>query len=120
MQKIRPTRINFSLTPTLGERQAIQKWNGTLPTVTGGAMPFVDVTPAKPQPIGKALNGGAAISRARGSTFVPKVFYDPKRPVPASDSVEPWSCRPHLPFYATLAKAAKGFARGSASPCRAI
>ena len=27
--------------------QAIQKWNGNMPNVTGGAMPFIDVTPKK-------------------------------------------------------------------------
>ena len=40
--------LNASLSPTLVQWQAIQKWNGTMPTVTGGAMPFVDVTPKKP------------------------------------------------------------------------
>jgi regulator of protease activity HflC (stomatin/prohibitin superfamily) len=40
--------LNASLTPTLVQWQAIQKWNGNMPTVTGGAMPFIDVTPKKP------------------------------------------------------------------------
>jgi regulator of protease activity HflC (stomatin/prohibitin superfamily) len=40
--------LNSSLTPTLVQWQAIQKWNGTLPTVTGGATPFIGVNPAKP------------------------------------------------------------------------
>ena len=39
--------LNASLTPTLVQWQAIQKWNGSMPNVTGGAMPFIDVTPKK-------------------------------------------------------------------------
>src|SRR5712692_5342157 len=39
--------LNASLTPTLVQWQAIQKWNGNMPNVTGGAMPFIDVTPKK-------------------------------------------------------------------------
>jgi regulator of protease activity HflC (stomatin/prohibitin superfamily) len=39
--------LNSSLTPTLVQWQAIQKWNGNMPNVTGGAMPFIDVTPKK-------------------------------------------------------------------------
>lgn len=40
--------LNASLTPTLVQWQAIQKWNGNMPNVTGGAMPFIDVTPKNP------------------------------------------------------------------------
>ncbi len=33
--------LQQSLTPLIVQRQTIDKWNGTLPQVTGGAMPFV-------------------------------------------------------------------------------
>lgn len=36
-----------SLTPELVQWQAIQTWDGHLPSVTGGAMPFIDVTKAQ-------------------------------------------------------------------------
>lgn len=39
--------LNASLTPTLVQWQAIQKWNGNMPNVTGGAVPFIDVSPKK-------------------------------------------------------------------------
>jgi regulator of protease activity HflC (stomatin/prohibitin superfamily) len=39
--------LNASLTPTMVQWQAIQKWNGSMPNVTGGAMPFIDVTSKK-------------------------------------------------------------------------
>lgn len=32
-----------SVTPELIQWQAVQKWDGKLPTVTGGSMPFVDI-----------------------------------------------------------------------------
>lgn len=35
--------INSTLTRQLIEFQAMQKWNGTLPTVTGGAVPFIQL-----------------------------------------------------------------------------
>ncbi|HVC44191.1 MAG TPA: SPFH domain-containing protein [Candidatus Binataceae bacterium] len=38
--------LNSSLTPMLIQYEALQKWNGTLPQVTGsGGMPFVQLTP---------------------------------------------------------------------------
>jgi prohibitin 1 len=36
--------LQESLTPLLVEAKKIEKWNGTLPTTTGGAVPFLDVT----------------------------------------------------------------------------
>jgi regulator of protease activity HflC (stomatin/prohibitin superfamily) len=39
--------LNASLTDTLVRWQAIAKWNGTMPNVTGGAMPFIDITQKK-------------------------------------------------------------------------
>jgi prohibitin 2 len=35
--------LNASLTPTLVQWQEIQKWDGKLPQVTGGASPFVSL-----------------------------------------------------------------------------
>lgn len=35
--------VASSLTPDLVHWQAVQKWSGTLPSVTGGAMPFINV-----------------------------------------------------------------------------
>lgn len=44
--------LNASLTPMLIQYEALQKWNGTLPQVTSGAVPFINVdqlhTPASP------------------------------------------------------------------------
>jgi regulator of protease activity HflC (stomatin/prohibitin superfamily) len=40
--------LQESLTPLLVEIKKIEKWNGELPTVTGGAMPFLDVN-ARPK-----------------------------------------------------------------------
>lgn len=37
--------LQESLTPLLVETKKIEKWNGALPSVTGGAMPFLDVSP---------------------------------------------------------------------------
>ncbi|HEY8120930.1 MAG TPA: SPFH domain-containing protein [Myxococcota bacterium] len=37
--------LQESLTPLLVETKKIEKWNGQLPSVTGGAMPFLDVSP---------------------------------------------------------------------------
>jgi regulator of protease activity HflC (stomatin/prohibitin superfamily) len=37
--------LQESLTPLLVETKKIEKWNGILPSVTGGAMPFLDVSP---------------------------------------------------------------------------
>lgn len=37
--------LQESLTPLLVEIKKIEKWNGELPSVTGGAMPFLDVSP---------------------------------------------------------------------------
>lgn len=37
--------IKKSLSPEVIQSIALDKWNGTLPNVTGGAMPFVNVTP---------------------------------------------------------------------------
>lgn len=42
--------LQASLTPNLIQSKAIEKWNGTLPQVSGGATPFIDLrslTPAK-------------------------------------------------------------------------
>jgi regulator of protease activity HflC (stomatin/prohibitin superfamily) len=39
--------LNASLTDTLVRWQAIAKWNGTMPNVTGGALPFIDITQKK-------------------------------------------------------------------------
>jgi regulator of protease activity HflC (stomatin/prohibitin superfamily) len=36
--------LNASLTPTLVQWQEIQKWDGKLPQVTGGASPFVSLS----------------------------------------------------------------------------
>jgi regulator of protease activity HflC (stomatin/prohibitin superfamily) len=36
--------LQESLTPLLVEAKKIEKWNGTLPTTTGGVVPFLDVT----------------------------------------------------------------------------
>jgi len=36
-------KLSASLTPELVKWQAIQKWNGQLPNVTGGAVPMIDV-----------------------------------------------------------------------------
>lgn len=35
--------INESLTPNLIQYKSLEKWNGTLPTVTGGATPFINL-----------------------------------------------------------------------------
>jgi regulator of protease activity HflC (stomatin/prohibitin superfamily) len=35
--------LNASLTPMLIQYEALQKWNGTLPEVTSGAVPFINV-----------------------------------------------------------------------------
>ncbi len=40
--------LQESLTPLLVETKKIEKWNGELPSVTGGAVPFLDVT-ARPK-----------------------------------------------------------------------
>jgi regulator of protease activity HflC (stomatin/prohibitin superfamily) len=45
--------LNSSLTPMLIQYEALQKWNGTLPEVTSGAVPFINVD---------ALHGAAAAS----------------------------------------------------------
>lgn len=38
--------LNASITPMLIQYEALQKWNGTLPQVTGsGGMPFVQLSP---------------------------------------------------------------------------
>ncbi|MHB1420757.1 MAG: prohibitin family protein, partial [Bacillota bacterium] len=37
-----------SISPELLQLRAIEKWDGHLPTVTGGAMPFIDVSKAIP------------------------------------------------------------------------
>lgn len=36
-------KVAASLTPELVRLRALEKWNGTLPTMTGGAIPFVNV-----------------------------------------------------------------------------
>ncbi len=44
-------KLQESLTPLLVEIKKIEKWDGKLPEVTGGAMPFLDVSArAKPAP----------------------------------------------------------------------
>jgi regulator of protease activity HflC (stomatin/prohibitin superfamily) len=35
--------LQSTLTPILVQNKAIEKWNGTLPQVTGGAMPFINI-----------------------------------------------------------------------------
>ena len=40
-------KLQESLTPLLVETKKIEKWDGKLPEVTGGAMPFIDVSPRK-------------------------------------------------------------------------
>jgi hypothetical protein len=45
--------LNASLTPMLIQYEALQKWNGTLPEVTTGAVPFINVD---------SLHGAAAQS----------------------------------------------------------
>ena len=42
------TLIRQSLTSDLIQFEALKKWDGKLPTVTGGAMPFVSVAPPEP------------------------------------------------------------------------
>jgi len=37
--------LQETLTPLLVETKKIEKWNGDLPSVTGGAVPFLDVSP---------------------------------------------------------------------------
>ena len=39
--------VNASLTQALIQWQAVQTWNGILPQVTGGAVPFVNIQPVK-------------------------------------------------------------------------
>ena len=39
--------LNESLTPTLVEWSRVQKWNGQLPTFTGGAMPMINLGAGK-------------------------------------------------------------------------
>ena len=39
--------LNSSLTPMLIQYEALQKWNGTLPQVTSGAVPFINVDQLK-------------------------------------------------------------------------
>lgn len=38
--------LNKSLTPTLIQNKAIEKWSGTLPQVSGGAIPFINLATA--------------------------------------------------------------------------
>ncbi|HYL59586.1 MAG TPA: hypothetical protein VEU51_11995, partial [Candidatus Acidoferrales bacterium] len=35
--------LNASLSPMLIQYEALQKWNGIMPEVTGGAMPFINM-----------------------------------------------------------------------------
>ena len=36
-----------SITPTLVQWQSLEKWNGIMPQVTGGALPFISLPQAK-------------------------------------------------------------------------
>jgi regulator of protease activity HflC (stomatin/prohibitin superfamily) len=42
-------------TPLLVQLAAIQKWDGKLPKVTGGAIPFIDINELKPIPVEKKV-----------------------------------------------------------------
>jgi len=46
--------LNSFFTTMLIQYEALQKWNGTLPQVTSGAVPFINVD---------SMRGGAASSR---------------------------------------------------------
>ena len=41
--------LQSSISPTLVQYKSVEKWNGVLPEVTGGAMPFIDMRKAKPE-----------------------------------------------------------------------
>jgi len=46
LQKAQVTPELLSLRRTENEREAIRKWDGRLPTTTGGVVPFIDVNPS--------------------------------------------------------------------------